>query len=332
MSEVISIHTSLLNDEMKIEKRKNDRLAIVYGIIAQLIWAFNAIQLKSYKPWFPDAFSNNSLVFWRSVPIWVLGYVFSRRSNIEIIPLSKIKHLYWFLIRSAGNYVSVILWVTMLKFFRVSTCQCIAGCHPVLVIFLSVIIIKERFYYRYIIGVILSIIGTAIIVLNENQPKETKEIEIKDNDLSYNDNGSLIVAILVCLTHLMVISFTSFGQKVLCNEHISPEVQNYYLGMYNSLPALFISVLELHLGLSNLIYVIYGLSNGFVFYVANYYTALALNYMPISKFIPMTYLCTVFIFILGSVLLHEPVFFTDILGSLIILSFQVYNVWVPLKK
>lgn len=319
-----------MDDEMKLQKRKNDRLAIIYGLIAQVVWAFNGIQLKSYKSLFPNAFSNNSLVFWRSVPIWGLGYLFSKRANIEIIPLSKIKHINWFMIRSAGNYFGVVLWVTMLKFFRLSTCQCIAGCHPVIVLFLSIIVIKEKFYFRYIIGVVLCIIGTAIIVLNESYAKEIQNEP--QTHIENTDNSNVFIGMMISMTHLILLSLTAFGQKILCNEHISPEVQNYYLGMFNALPALFVSILEFHLGLSNIAYVLYALSNGFIFYVGNYYTALALNYMPISKFIPFTYLCTVFIFVLGFVVLHEPVFVTDILGSLIILSFQVYNVWVPLKK
>ena len=73
----ISIKSSLLNDEMLQQRRKNERHALFVGIFAQLIWAFNGIQLKTYRTFFPDAFSNNSLVFWRSIPIWVLGYIFA---------------------------------------------------------------------------------------------------------------------------------------------------------------------------------------------------------------------------------------------------------------
>ena len=79
------------------------------------------------------------------------------------------------------------------------------------------------------------------------------------------------------------------------NEH----VLNFYLGLYNALPALAMMILENHYGFSNIKYVLYGLSNGFVFYSANYCNVKALEYIAISKFIALTYLCTVFIFILG---------------------------------
>ena len=58
----------------------------------------------------------------------------------------------------------------------------------------------------------------------------------------------------------------------------------------------------------------------------------ALNIMPMNKFIPMNYLKVVFIFIFGFVILGEHVFFTDIVGSELIVGFPVYNVCSPVKK
>ena len=58
----------------------------------------------------------------------------------------------------------------------------------------------------------------------------------------------------------------------------------------------------------------------------------ALSIMPINKFIPMNYLRVVFIFIFGFIILGEHVFFTDIIGSALIVGFQVYNVCYPVKK
>ena len=58
----------------------------------------------------------------------------------------------------------------------------------------------------------------------------------------------------------------------------------------------------------------------------------ALNIMPVNKFSPMNYLKVVFIFIFGFIILGEKVFFTDIVGSALIVGFQVYNVCYPVKK
>ena len=75
-SDIFSVGSSKLDDEMLAVKRKNERFATVIGVISQFIWAINSIQLKTYPQFFPKEYSSNSLVFWRSLPIWVLGFCF----------------------------------------------------------------------------------------------------------------------------------------------------------------------------------------------------------------------------------------------------------------
>ena len=58
----------------------------------------------------------------------------------------------------------------------------------------------------------------------------------------------------------------------------------------------------------------------------------AMNNIAISKFLPLTYFGTVFIFILGWIVLGERVYISDIFGSLLIIGFQIYNAWFPIIK
>ena len=123
----------------------------------------------------------------------------------------------------------------------------------------------------------------------------------KKQDIENHEEIDLSTTILGCIIGFLVIvvnSFWYFGQKIVCKK-INEHVLNFYLGLYNALPALAMMILENHYEFSNIKYVLYGLSNGFVFYSANYCNVKALEYITISKFIALTYLCTVFIFILG---------------------------------
>lgn len=319
-SDIYSVNSSQLNDEQLKEKRHKEKIGAIIGIIAQFIWAVNSIQLKTYQTFFPLYFSNNSLVFWRSLPIWVLGYFFCKQKNIRIKPLSAIHHKFWFAVRSFGNYISIYLWIKILSYFRVSTSQVISGCYPVLVIILSTIFLKEKFYFRYIIGIFVCIFGSSLIVLNEKNPNSSK--------IKLNDNK--IAGLLFALCHLVMSSLSGLGQKVLCKEKLSPDEQNYYLGMYNTLPALFFCLIERHFGFGSILYILYGISNGFfIFYLGNYLQTISMEYMAVSKYMPITYMCTVFIFILGFILLGEMIYFTDILGAGLIISFQIYNLYYP---
>ena len=319
-SDIYSVNSSQLNDEQLKEKRHKEKIGAIIGIISQFIWAVNSIQLKTYKAFFPLYFSNNSLVFWRSLPIWVLGYFFCKQKNIRIKPLSAIHHKFWFAVRSFGNYICIYLWIKILSYFRVSTSQVISGCYPVLVIILSTIFLKEKFYFRYIIGIFVCIFGSSLIVLNEKNPNSSK--------IKLNDNK--IAGLSFALGHLVISSLSGLGQKVLCKEKLSPDEQNYYLGMYNTLPALFFCLIERHFGFGSILYILYGISNGFfIFYLGNYLQTISMEYMAVSKYMTITYMCTVFIFILGFILLGEMIYLTDILGAGLIISFQIYNLYYP---
>ena len=222
--------------------------------------------------------------------------------------------------RSFGNYVGIYLWIKILSYFRVSTSQVIAGCYPVLVIFLSIIVLHEKFYFRYIISVFVCIFGSGLIVLNEKNPNASK-IKLNDNKLA---------GIFFASCHLLVNGFSNLGQKIQVKDNMTPDEQNYYLGMYNTLPALFFCIIETHFGFGSILYILYAISNGlFVFYSGNYLQTVAMEYMAVSKFMSITYMCTVFVFILGFVLLGENIYITDIIGAGLIISFQLYNVYYP---
>ena len=57
-----SISSSLLNEEEHKKLRKKERKAYIYGIIAQIIWSLNSIQLKTYKQLFPKSYGTNNLI------------------------------------------------------------------------------------------------------------------------------------------------------------------------------------------------------------------------------------------------------------------------------
>ena len=62
-------------------------------------------------------------------------------------------------------------------FFRVSTCQCIVNCNPVIIIIISSFLLNEKFYPRYIVGIIVCFVGAFLIISNERKPTNVNEEE-----------------------------------------------------------------------------------------------------------------------------------------------------------
>ena len=84
-----------------------------------------------------------------------------------------------------------------------------------------------------------------------------------------------------------------------------------------------------HFAITDIKYILYCMLNGVLFYVANYFTSVCYKYIAISKFLPVTYLNIVFTFFLSITALKEPLFFTDIIGALLIIGFQFLNITFP---
>lgn len=344
IDDLASVNTELLSEELKQKKRKNERIAYIYGIISQFLWAIVSIQIKTMITFFPEEFTLNTIAFFRTFPLGLAGYYLCKKKNIRIKRWNDLQYKFWFIIRNGGFYAMVVLWVVMNIYFRVSTCQCIANCNPVIVLVISSVLLNERFYPRYIIGIIVCFIGAYMIISNERKPTHVNEQSNENNsnlrllfefilrNLDEKSQNNILFGAIAAVSHLTISAFANFAQRELAKEGISGDEQNFWLGVFNCIRAFTVMIFQRNFGLRNIKYPLYIMTNAPVFYLANYYTAEALKYITINKLIPLNYLSIVFVFILGYFFLGEKVFFTDLLGSIIIIGFQIYNIYIPTTK
>ena len=312
--DLASERSSNLNTEQLIQKRKDERFAYIIAIICQGLWALNGVQMKTFRKYFPEIYSDNTVLFWRMFIVAVLGFCVCKYKNIHIQSHSEIKHLNWFFLRNATAYIFIISWIKMYSYFRVSTITVIGGICPLIIILLSVFILRDKFYMRYIYGVALCFIGSAIIILNDRKPQSRTQI-LDDN---------IFMGIFYGIVNMSFVSLSIIGQKVITKDGMDIDLQNFYFGLYNCVPSFIFGIFYGEFSL-NIKYAIYVSSNGLIFYLANYLNTLSFRYIAISKLQPISYLCIVFTFILSFILLGEPIFFSDIVGAAIIISFQYYN-------
>lgn len=318
--DLISIKDSLLDREELIKKQKKEYYGLIITIIGHFFLALNQLQLKTFSKWFKSCYTQNNLLAYRSISTVLISYYFIVKKKQTIPKLTEINNKFWFICRECMAYIILLLYLETVTYFRVSTVQCIYGVHPIVVLLLSIVIINEDFYWRYVVGMILSFFGSLLILLNEVQPEQRKQ----------NDNKSMFFGIIFAGGYMITLCFSKFAQKILCKDRITAEVQTFYLGVFTFIPSAFFLMFDFKLG--SFVYIIYCLSNGVIFTIVNFCCTEALNNLAISKYLPLTYFATVFIFILGWVVLGERVYFTDIIGSLLIVGFQVYNACLPNKK
>ena len=313
--DLVSMKSSLLNDELLAIKRKNETKAYIIYIFVQIIWAINGIQLKTIHRFFPDYYTNNSFIFYRNIAVTILSYFLCKKRNIRIRKPSEVKEQFWFYCRNIGIYVCIVTWMESLLYFRLSTCQIMSGLSPILIIFFSIVLVGEKFYIRYLYGVIICFIGSCIIILNERKPNLSEE-KFKDN---------MLLGMFILGTNIVLFALGNIGQKKLCSEHISSEEQNFYFGLYSLIFSGIYCLFTFYFGIRNILYGLYSASNGIVFFLGNYYTSESYKLIPISKVTPIFYLNIVIIFFLGAYLFNEKIFFSDIVGAIMIIGFITYN-------
>ena len=71
--------------------------------------------------------------------------------------------------RTNANFFGVACITMSLWYLRASTAIMIQNIHPIIVMILSHFVLHEKFYFRYIIGIIMCFSGSSIIVLNEKK-------------------------------------------------------------------------------------------------------------------------------------------------------------------
>ena len=251
--------SSQMSEEDLLNKRKNERFAYILGILTQFLWAINIVQIKTIRKYYPNEYTDNGVLFWRMLPVTIIGYIICKFNNIHIQTFSELKHLNWFLLRNAFTYIFIIAWIKMYSYFRVSTISVIGGTTPIIIIIFSVCLIGEKFYIRYLIGVLICILGSSIIIFNDRNPESKVQI--------LNDN--LFIGICLAISYVILLALSFIGSKVLTKEGMNIHLQTFYFSLFNVVPSLFIGIIIGELKLQNIIYILYVCSNGIIFYGAN---------------------------------------------------------------
>ena len=79
-------------------------------------------------------------------------------------------------------------------------------------------------------------------------------------------------------------------------------------------------------------YLIMCIFHGSFFYIYYICYNRALQLAPVSKIVIITYLQIVFVFILSDIFLGERIYTTDVFGSLLMVTYMIYNVLNPIVK
>ena len=305
---------------------KKERLGLIYCIFAQFLWTLNNVILKFITKHYNTKFTNKSYLLSRGIAIIAICFVLGEKYDGKIYKLSEFEPQIrkCLLIRANMSFFNMCFWLLAVYYLRISTCQIISTLNPVLTIILGVFFLKEHYYHRYAVGVVLGIVGSCIIILNENKLAKNKK---KDKDSNLSDVAIGLVSIVCNITMTGIIFVVN---KIMAAKRISLYVQLFYFGIfhfaYGFLWMLFTMDFDYSFG-----YLLLCSSQAILFFLGNYYNYLGLKLIDLNKVSIVQYTSIVFVLILSVLLLNEKIFFSDIIGSAIIVSFMVYHAMNPIR-
>ena len=332
--ERISQH--LRESKTSYERReiKNELIGYSFVILCNFTRAINGLLMKHIEKTYPEYFETIPFLFIRATMIISLAFSTSYCTNERILRPSEIKFKLPFLIRTNFNFFAVSLFTISIWYLRVSTVQIISSLNPIIVTYLSVILLKEKFYNRYIVGIILCLLGSLIIINNEK--KQSSEVKIKGKENTGNDNetiggftSGMITGILCCFGSTLINCAVDICNKVLAKNKIPITTQLFYLGFF-TLSYSFIYIVIVGRIKACIPYVLLSFLQGTFFYIANTSFNFGIQRIDLSKAAPISYTKVVFVLLLGQILLGEKVYFTDCVGAGLIISYMLYNMKYPL--
>ena len=302
-----------IDEEQKLLKKKLKERGCkgyIYIIIGQLLLSLNIIHIKAIITFFTNTYSINSIIFFTNFPL--LFFCYSKcKLNQKLNLFSRFKIFsknLWFFIKFGGSYFLISSFIALNTYYRVSTCESIKYCNSLIVLWISVLLFKEKFFVRYIVGAIACLIGIFLIVLNEN-----------------NKYG-----VFLAIVYLLLFSSNHLANDKIASYHISNDENIFWESIFTCVPSFIVLLIQKNSSIFNSKYLLNIAAYSLVFYLSKYFYSKAFNYIPKRNLIPFTYLPIIIVYILGYIIFGEKVYITDLIGIILIIVFQLNNFYVHL--
>ena len=310
---------SILSNAVKTEKK-----GMLYCLLAHFLWTTNSIYLKFLTQYFQSKFKNKTFLFSRGLMTLIISYFLGIYQEGKILKLNELPNniLKALLIRMNFNFFSMSIWVVSVRYLRISTCQIISTLSPIIIIFFSIIFLNEKYFHRYTYGIFFGILGSIIIILNENKIPVVEEKQSKAYEI--------FIGVLCNFLSMITGGIEGVCNKIMAKEKTPITSQMFYVGVSHCFYSFFWMLITKDFDYT-LKYFLMCMGHAILFFGGFFFFNKGLQIIDLSKTSIIQYSKIVFVFILGTIFLGQKVFFSDILGSSIIVGFMIYHVLNPVK-
>ena len=319
------------------KRLSRERLGMLLALIATFFLSLNCFYAKVILKTYPNDFDSIEFLFMRGLSIIIYGLFQTYYSKQKLLSIKELPLRFWFLLRANSNFFYNAFSISALWYLRASTVQIIILLSPLLVLVISHYLLKEPLYWRYLVGGIMCIGGSMIIILNEKKSsnnKSSEDIEENNNQSDNNENTTngwgVILGVFLSGISILFYAIINISSKILASHRVSLNNQMIYIGGANVLYSLIYIIIKRKICLK-MGYLLMCFFHGFFFYIYYICYNRSLQLAQVNKIVIITYLQIVFVFMLGNIFLGEGIYITDIIGTILMMSYMIYNVLNPIR-
>ena len=304
--EIISEKISIISNTIKKEKT-----GILYCLLAHFLWTTNSIYLKYLTQYFQSKFKNKTFLFSRGLMTLLISYFLGLYQEGRILKLTELPQniLKALLIRMNFNFFSMSIWVVSVRYLRISTCQIISTLSPIIIIFFSIIFLQEKYFPRYTYGIIFGIIGSSIVILNENKIPAVEEKESKTYEI--------FIGVFCNILAMITGGIEGVCNKIMAKEKTPITSQMFYVGCSHCFYSFLWMLITWDFDYT-LKYFLMCMGHAILFFGGFFFFNKGLQIIDLSKTSIIQYSKIVFVFVLGVIFLGQEVFFSDTINHTII--------------
>ena len=324
---------------------KNENIGVVLILLCNLCRAFNSLLIKYIQRKYHDIYHTIPFLFYRALFLVYLSQIITTIKGEHILWPSEIKQKLFFALRTNLNFFGVQFNITAIWYLRVATVLIIGSLNPLVTTILSILILKEKFYLRYAIGIITCLIGSLFIVLNEKKGNNDAGSEVNSDDSIKNEEEKkneetkkyggfslgTIFGLILAFIDIFFVSVVDLANKVLANNRVPIHTQVFYVGI-NTMAYSLIYLIFTNQWYITIDYFCFIFFQAILFYVGNFFFNAGLKYIDLAKSAPLSYTRVAFVLILGFIILGEKVYWTDVFGATLILGYMIYNLYYPIAS
>lgn len=310
-----------------------------YGIFlitcCNFIRALNSLVTKFTQRTYPDMYHTVPFLFYRAIFMIIIVLIYTKITKEHILWPSEIQQRMYFFLRTNLNFFGVQCNLSAIWYLRIATVQIIQSLSPLVVTIFSVLILNEKFYLRYLIGIICCILGSTFIILNEKKGNNEADAEKKEKKEDENKNEGFgkgtIIGLFFAFIDIFFVSVVDLANKVLATNKVPVNTQVFYVGIntiiYSLIYLLFTNQWEICFGYGLCIFV-----QCCLFYSGQVLLNSGYKLIDLGLSASIQYTKIVFVLILGLIFLGEKVYWTDILGAGLIVGYMLFTINRPIVE